>query len=503
MRSTKRWVDLLSDDEPEQKADQIASSEESTKAAGAGSRPAVAAVGNRPSGRPCWADLMSEDEQEEVCSTAPPMSDEEVEEVPAPVESDDAADAELVQPARPRFARITREQRLQQVQKTLDEFLELDFDSVEAEEQPGVVHRMLATLKSLACADIFWQDGAKQEVDRYVLLGFQEDDMYAIADLGKKADKHSEKRAYRKAYEVLAKAKPWFRGGDLTSLRAEWSLAKAEKQQKKDAKREEKQQKKDAKREEKQQKKDAKREEKQQKKDAKREEKQQKKDAKREEKQQKKDAKREREEVRQDGEPALDWQVVDTKRKTAASSSSSAWPETQRKTEHTLPPWKRAAPQAPAKASGTTAAPQPETSTAPRRAPAPAPAHARSRPARGNTQCQFYIGIEEEPDFSVVRKVLGRHGCNMKRIAEETGSKLRLRGRGSGFKEGLEYKESSDPLMLCISAPDTAAYARAKELMTELLEDVYRQYRSYCRRVGIADGDVSIQVHEGYRTNGR
>lgn len=39
-------------------------------------------------------------------------------------------------------------------------------------------------------------------------------------------------------------------------------------------------------------------------------------------------------------------------------------------------------------------------------------------------------------------------------IAKRTGAKLRVRGQGSGHKEGAQNVESNEPLMLCISCPE-------------------------------------------------
>jgi len=61
--------------------------------------------------------------------------------------------------------------------------------------------------------------------------------------------------------------------------------------------------------------------------------------------------------------------------------------------------------------------------------------------------CRFDIQIENDREFQVARKLIGAKGCNMKRIIEmcirenkdkhsQDALKLRLRGRGSGFKEG-------------------------------------------------------------------
>ena len=41
------------------------------------------------------------------------------------------------------------------------------------------------------------------------------------------------------------------------------------------------------------------------------------------------------------------------------------------------------------------------------------------------------------------------------------GVKMRLRGKGSGFLEGYDKKESQDPLNLCISSKDKNKYKYA------------------------------------------
>ncbi|CAK0867519.1 unnamed protein product [Prorocentrum cordatum] len=116
--------------------------------------------------------------------------------------------------------------------------------------------------------------------------------------------------------------------------------------------------------------------------------------------------------------------------------------------------------------------------------------------AGGKRQCQFTIGIEEEPKFRVVRRLIGEHGKHVKRIAEASGgAKLRLRGRGSGFLEGPEQEESGDPLMMCVSAPDERSYAIAVQLLREHLEDVYQQHRAANPGAAV----LRVSLHEGPR----
>merc|ERR1712050_329575 len=119
-------------------------------------------------------------------------------------------------------------------------------------------------------------------------------------------------------------------------------------------------------------------------------------------------------------------------------------------------------------------------------------------------QCQFVIGIHEDTKFRVVRRLLGSHGANMKAIAEQSGAKLRLRGRGSKFLEGPEKVESNDPLMLCVSAPDRSSYEEAKRLAQSLIEGVYDQYKEFCRSRGkVLVEQVQLNLHEGAREGAR
>jgi len=114
-------------------------------------------------------------------------------------------------------------------------------------------------------------------------------------------------------------------------------------------------------------------------------------------------------------------------------------------------------------------------------------------------QCQFVIGIEEEPTFRVVRRLLGPGGKNVKAIAEETGAKLRLRGVGSKFLEGPDKRESMDPLMLCISASTETGYNTAVDTVQEILQHIYTEYQEFQSNNGVSISPFSIQMHAGAR----
>jgi len=94
--------------------------------------------------------------------------------------------------------------------------------------------------------------------------------------------------------------------------------------------------------------------------------------------------------------------------------------------------------------------------------------------------CRFLIGIENDKEFQVARRLIGSKGANMKRIVRVTEAKLRLRGQGSGYFEGAGQKESSEPLQLCVSCTSQEGYKTAVRQVEELLNKVYEEYQQWC-----------------------
>lgn len=112
-----------------------------------------------------------------------------------------------------------------------------------------------------------------------------------------------------------------------------------------------------------------------------------------------------------------------------------------------------------------------------------------------NYQCWFEIGIDQDDSFNVKARIIGNAGKHMKDIVHYCGdsTKLRLRGQGSGFLEGRHGHESTDPLMLCVSAPSEFSCNQAKRMITELLENIYEEYRA------INGSAPKIRLHDGAR----
>jgi hypothetical protein len=93
--------------------------------------------------------------------------------------------------------------------------------------------------------------------------------------------------------------------------------------------------------------------------------------------------------------------------------------------------------------------------------------------------CRFDIGIENDKEFQVARRIIGQKGANMKKIVDASGAKLRLRGKGSGYLEGPLKQESPEPLHLCVSCTTQKGYNDAVQAVSEILESVYTDYRKF------------------------
>ncbi len=122
--------------------------------------------------------------------------------------------------------------------------------------------------------------------------------------------------------------------------------------------------------------------------------------------------------------------------------------------------------------------------------------------------CRFLIQIPNEREFQVARKIIGNRGTNMKKVIDSCARlvrakenevvKLRLRGRGSGYKEGPNQAESDDPLHLCISSKFEPAYHTACEMVESLLLSIYQDYDDFCRRTRKNPPCFRVQRMDGY-----
>eukprot|EP00933_Yihiella_yeosuensis_P019342 TRINITY_DN1569_c0_g1_i1.p1 TRINITY_DN1569_c0_g1~~TRINITY_DN1569_c0_g1_i1.p1 ORF type:complete len:605 (+),score=140.07 TRINITY_DN1569_c0_g1_i1:89-1903(+) len=484
----------------------------------------------RLGGGVCWADLSSDGEEvlelqrerPEILSPCEPKDskigscrwsdlaseDEEDPSVPQPFQGQRTEAPVSERRERPIFQRATREAKERHLMSNVREFCSLSFDEVDAAQQMGLTHRMLVLVKSLADPVTYWTGAEQQKEDAYKLLGLEESDMYAIGRSIKKASKLIDSQKYHEAFYKLSKLRPWFQvqRADEESLEDQRARLRAAAEEDAAAKCQRKDRNLDA--------------------------------------------------PAQDGEDGDDdgdsWTTVPVKKlkeqhthkakardgQEVPGKATNSWAAMMKRptpaksitTSLTTPVSKLALkPQPPSSTQTrqssavvrptTTAIPPPAPTSHPHRQqyqqhqsyygrstaePKPRIPASAQQGASTKHLCRYRVGIEEERAFQVCRKIIGPGGENMKHIASAAGGfsavKLRLRGKGSKYLEGPTKEESSDPLMLCISAENPKAFETATSLVEELLKDVHEEYRVFCAQRRRPCSELSV-VRESQRSD--
>ena len=99
---------------------------------------------------------------------------------------------------------------------------------------------------------------------------------------------------------------------------------------------------------------------------------------------------------------------------------------------------------------------------------------------------RYIVQIENEKNFPVTKMIIGNNGMLLRNILYENcikygdyTTKIRLRGRGSGYKEGPKKEESKDPMELCISSLNMISFSRCSAAIEQLLLQIYYNYYEY------------------------
>jgi hypothetical protein len=106
--------------------------------------------------------------------------------------------------------------------------------------------------------------------------------------------------------------------------------------------------------------------------------------------------------------------------------------------------------------------------------------------------CKLEVGIENDSEFRVASRVI--------QIArqiwqdppfQQHGGKTRLRGKGIGGPH-----EAEEPLALCISCRDSAAFDRAVQYAEMQLQKVHTDFRSFCQQKGrpVPGPELAVKV---------
>ena len=103
--------------------------------------------------------------------------------------------------------------------------------------------------------------------------------------------------------------------------------------------------------------------------------------------------------------------------------------------------------------------------------------------------CNYVVQIENDNIFMVTKRIIGKNGCFLKKIIQEScikygdySTKIRLRGKGSGYVDKVNNAESdNEPLILSVSSLNYATYLNCCVLVDNLMTKIYDDYYEHLK----------------------
>ncbi|PWN51972.1 hypothetical protein IE53DRAFT_385652 [Violaceomyces palustris] len=101
---------------------------------------------------------------------------------------------------------------------------------------------------------------------------------------------------------------------------------------------------------------------------------------------------------------------------------------------------------------------------------------------------KVYLNLEQLRNFNVRAKVVGPGGLFVKYIQNETGTRVQIKGQGSGFVETDTGREAEDPMHISISGPEEEGVKQAKTLSEDLVDAVRTEWQKAKDALGQVGG---------------
>ena len=105
--------------------------------------------------------------------------------------------------------------------------------------------------------------------------------------------------------------------------------------------------------------------------------------------------------------------------------------------------------------------------------------------------CNYAVQIENDNMFMVTKRIIGKNGCFLKKILQEScikygdySTKIRLRGKGSGYVDkGNNPSCDNEPLTLSVSSLNYPTYYNCCLLIDNLMKKIYDDYFEYLHEI--------------------